>query len=245
MHKKWVIPLIVALIVAGTTGCKGGKPPEQSKNTSEKEQSQKAEKSVKSQSTANKHKGNSATSDGKSGHIKIADTKKEQAKWQTTAMAHMETNLNDVSVFLQKAEQVIIDLEYFAATLPDGKEMKEDGLIYRQLPKPYNTRDGILAFFQQYWSRPLAVTLYDHLDTKIVDGNVYLSTSTRRYPVFITTQNMKVSVENNGLIVEVTGISPTTASSRSLVRYHLGRDHESKRYEITKRSGIYGQENFQ
>ncbi|MCR8998381.1 hypothetical protein NW825_26455, partial [Brevibacillus laterosporus] len=95
MHKKWVIPLIVALIVAGTTGCKGGKPPEQSKNTSEKEQSQKAEKSVKSQSTANKHKGNSATSDGKSGHIKIADTKKEQAKWQTTAMAHMETNLND------------------------------------------------------------------------------------------------------------------------------------------------------
>ncbi|AUM66813.1 hypothetical protein C0R09_21095 [Brevibacillus laterosporus] len=245
MHKNWYIPLIIALLITGATGCKGGKPPEQSKNTSEKEQSQKAEKTVKSKGATNKSKDNSATTAEKSDHIKTASTKKDQAKWQSTAMAHMETNLNDVSVFLQKAEQVINDLEYAAATLPDGKEIKEDGIIYRQLSKPYHTRDGILAFFQQYWSRPLAVALYDHLDTKIVDGHVYLSTSTKRYPVFISTQNMKVSVENSGLIVEVSGISPTVASSSSLVRYHLGRDQESKRYEITKRSGIYGQENFQ
>ncbi|QDX91393.1 hypothetical protein C2W64_04771 [Brevibacillus laterosporus] len=245
MNKKWYIVLIVTLIITGTTGCKGGKPPEQSKDTSEKEQSQKAEKSVKSQGTAKNKKEDSAKSYGKTSQIKVAETKKEQAKWQTTAMAHMETNLNDVSVFLQKAEQVITDLEYIAATLPNGKEIKEDGLIYRQLPKPYDTRDGILFFFQQYWSRPLAVSLYDHLDTKIVDGNVYLSTSTKHYPVFITTKNTKVTVENSGLIAEVTGISPTTAASRSLVRYHLERDHESKRYEITKRIGIYGQENFQ
>jgi hypothetical protein len=154
-------------------------------------------------------------------------------------------NKHDVVLFLNRAEHVIEDVYYAAASMPNGKKVREDGVVYRQLPSRFDSKEKIVSYFSRYWSRPLAEKMYDNLPTKLVDGKVYLAPMDANYPVLITTRNTAVVRDDKGLLVTVTDVTTPAYAQDRTIRYRLVRDEKTKRFEIKSRAGAYGSEQFQ
>lgn len=176
---------------------------------------------------------------GQIGKIKIKNEK------ITAAIKDVGTNKHDLVLFLNRAEHVFEDLQYAAATMPKGKKVKEDGITYRELPARLNSREKIIAYFSRFWSRPLAVKMYDNLHTKIVKGKVYLAEGTADYHVLITVKNTSVDSGIKGITATVKEATlPSFAMDRTIT-YRLVRDKKTKHYEISERKGTYGKNLFE
>jgi len=170
--------------------------------------------------------------------------KKTTAAPRTAAIPQLESNKSDVVLFLNRAEHVLEELYYAAATSANGKPLTVDGTVYRPLPARYDTKEEILSLLTRYWSMPLAENLYDNLRTRLVRGNVYLAPPQQDYPVLISVRNTKVSMDDKGLLVTVTDVTtPGFAQDRTL-RYQLVRDDKTRQFKIISRAGAYGSEMF-
>ncbi|WP_232696714.1 hypothetical protein [Brevibacillus daliensis] len=222
MKNRWL--LIMALLVA-ITGCGGGKKADQSAKGTDG--AKKTEQVAKS--TTNKATGGKVTGTKKTDH-KAKVTAEKAAP--SIPLQHMEGNKQDVVIFLTQAEHVVHDLQYAAASTLGSKEVQDDAILYRQLPEMYDTRDKILAHIENYWNRSLAVSLYNHLDTKIIDDKVYLSLNSHHKPVMITPENTKLTLEESGLVAIVTENGGRSAQT---ITYKLERDRKTGLYQITKR----------
>lgn len=173
--------------------------------------------------------------------VKTRSERKEN-KVQTLALKNMDKNKRDVVLFINRAEHLAEHLQYEAANLSNGRKVVEDGLVYRELPQAFNTREKIVNHFARFWSRPLAENLYDYLNTRIVNGRVYLAPDDSEYPMLISSRNTFVTNKDDELIAVVNEITlPSYAQDRT-VRYRLVRDKKTKLFEINKREGTYGSE---
>ncbi|WP_235827928.1 hypothetical protein [Brevibacillus migulae] len=223
--KKWLPLLILSLML---TGCGGNKDDQAKSDTKAKTNNESKAK------TQNKQ-------DNKSGN---KQGNKQENKAKTLALKNMDKNKRDVVLFLNRAESLAQQLQFEAANLTNGKAVTEDGLTYRQLPEKYDTRDEILDYFSRFWSRPLAENLYDYMNTKLVNGKVYLAPDDSEYPMIISNRNTFVKYDDGDLIATVNEITlPAYAQDRT-VTYRLSRDKKTKLYEIKKREGTYGSEMY-
>lgn len=222
--KKWLILLVFALLV---TGC-----------------STTAKEDVKEQ----KAKTQAAKTEGKKVKpLKAIQTKvKEKTKGKPTVlMKDVATNKHDLVLFLNRAEKVFEDLQYAAAINTNGKKVIEDGITYRELPHPYDTKEEITGYFSRFWSRPIAVKMYDNLDTKIIKGKVYLAQGESEYHVLITMKNTTVESDIKGITVTAKDVTlPAFAIDRTIT-YRLMRDKKTKQFEIHQRLGTYGAKMFE
>ncbi|UFJ39766.1 hypothetical protein LOK74_17145 [Brevibacillus humidisoli] len=158
---------------------------------------------------------------------------------------HPQTNKQDLVLFINRAEHVFEELYYAASSMPGGKIQRDDGLLYRQLPPRFSSREKVIAFFSRYWSRPLAVQMYDNLDTKIVNGRLYLRIPDQDDPVLISQQNTTISSDLNGVTVVVQNAGLPDRSGQPTVSYRLERDKRTGQLEIVRREGSYGSKMFQ
>jgi hypothetical protein len=178
---------------------------------------------------------------------KTQEKRDKQAVRQAN-MSHVKklgANKHDVVLFLNRAEHVIEDVYYAAASMSNGKKVREDGVVYRQLPRRFDSKEKIVTYFSRYWSRPLAEKMYDNLPTYLVKGNVYLAPPDATYPVLISTRNTRVQRDDKGLLVTVTDVTTSAYAQDRTIRYRLVRDEKTKRFEIKSRAGAYGSEQFQ
>jgi hypothetical protein len=163
----------------------------------------------------------------------------------TSPVKTLGANKHDVVLFLNRAEHAIEDVYYAAASMPNGKKVREDGVVYRQLPRRFDSKEKIVTYFARYWSRPLAEKMYDNLPTYLVKGKVYLAPPAASYPVLISTRNTRVQRNDTGLLVTVTDVTTSAYAQDRTIRYRLARDEKTKRFEIKSRAGAYGSEQFQ
>ncbi|WP_139490525.1 hypothetical protein [Brevibacillus dissolubilis] len=220
---KHIRPLALLLALSLVfTGCGGGKDQGQGKDnakTQSKEQGkgggkQKAQGGGKQKAQGGDKQKAQGSKDKASGRKGVGGQEQAQTQGKggkpTSAIQHMENNETDLVLFLNKAENVTNDLHYAAAHLKNGKTVTEDGVVYRQLPERFSTKEKIIGHFSRYWSRSLAVRMYDNLDTKIQNGKVYLATPSKDYPVFISTRNTAIQPlpggVNAGAIGQQTGM---------------------------------------
>jgi len=237
--KKWLMLLALSLVIAG---CNGGK--EEGKQQTQGKQEQKQGAQAKQGGSKNQGKGGGSNGGGKGGN-NGAQTAAKGNQPAKMAIRNMDRNKGDVVLFLNHAEHLTEELYLAAATMPNGQTVEEDGVVYRQLPERFDSKEKIVKHFSQAWSRPLAVSLYDNLNTKLVRGKVYLAQPAADFPVLISTRNTDVRVNGGEISVVVREItSPTIAADRT-VRYRLVRDEKSKRFEIVSRDGAYGRELFE
>lgn len=220
--KKWLILLALSLLV---TGC-GDKKENQTKEQSAKAQNKDA-KSGKGMQAKNKTKNN--------------EKNKEKS---TVLMKDVGTNKHDLVLFLNRAENVFEDLHYAAAIMTNGKKINEDGITYRELPAPYDTKEKIITYFSRFWSRPIAVNMYDNLHTKIVKGKVYIAQEASEYHVLITVQNTTVETDIKGITATVKEATLPAFSTDRTITYRLVRDKKTKQFEINQRLGTYGAKLF-
>jgi hypothetical protein len=184
---------------------------------------------------------------GEKQEAKTQEKRDKQALRQanTSHVKKLGANKHDVVLFLNRAEHVIEDVYYAAASMPNGKKVREDSVVYRQLPRRFDSREKIVSYFSRYWSRALAEKMYDNLPTKLVDGNVYLAPPDANYPVLISTRNTAVQRDDKGLMVTVSDVTTPAYAQDRTIRYRLVRDKKTKQFEIKSRSGAYGNEQFQ
>jgi len=223
MMKKWLPLLILSLLL---TGCGGNKEDQAKSETKAKTNNESKAK------TQNKQEGKNGSKQG------------NQKGAKTLALKNMDKNKRDVVLFLNRAESLAQQLQFEAANLTNGKAVTEDGLTYRQLPERYDTRDEIVNYFSRFWSRPLAENLYDYMNTKLVNGKVYLAPDDSEYPMIISSRNTFVKYDDEDLIATVNEITHPSYAQDRTVTYRLVRDKKTKLYEINKRVGTYGSEMY-
>ncbi|WP_126428521.1 hypothetical protein [Brevibacillus marinus] len=168
----------------------------------------------------------------------------QQTAMKRAASGPIQADKQELVLLLNRAEHVFAELYYAAASMPGGKTQRDDGLLYRQLPPRFSSREKVIAHFSRYWSRPLAVQMYDNLDTKIIDGKLYLRIPDEDYPVLISQANTTISADLNGVTAIVRNAAPANPPGRQTVTYRLARDQRSGRLEIVKREGAYGSKMF-
>lgn len=169
---------------------------------------------------------------------------KQKKTVRYSAVQKLGGNKMDIVLFLNRAENVVSDV-YFAALEHKGKTATEDGMFYRELPERFDSREKIVSHFSRYWSRPLAESLYDNLSTKQINQKLYISIPNVDYPMMISVRNTTVQKQDDHLRVIVENVTDPAYSNARTLRYLLGRDKESKRFEIESRTGTYGKEHFQ
>ncbi|MGG1660627.1 hypothetical protein [Brevibacillus sp. NRS-1366] len=174
-----------------------------------------------------------------------AKAKVQNKSNKPSALQKLGDNKMEVVLFLNRAEHVLEDVYYSALENAKGKTVYEDGLTYRELPERFDSKDKIVGYFSQFWSKPLAESLYDNMSTKLVKGKVYVSLPRTDYPTLISVRNTSVQKLDGDLNVTVENSTDTTFATDRTVRYQLVRDKKTKRYEIKSRKGTYGNENFQ
>lgn len=177
-------------------------------------------------------------------------SKEEKAKTQSkppkqSAIQKMGDNKMDVVLFLNRAEHLLEEVYYAAADNAKGKNVMEDGITYRELPKRFDSKDKIVGYLSRYWSKPLAEAMYDNMSTKLVKDKVYVSIPRTDYPVLVSVRNTNVQKANGELRVTVEDVTTPAFSSDRTLRYQLIRDAKTKRFEIKSRVGAYGSEQFQ
>lgn len=229
--RKWLLLMAIALVV---TGCGGGKQDQKAKT----EQTDKAK--TKSQKSADTKK----TKGKKSAQNVKATAKGTKKGNKTAAIQQMTGSKQDVVLFLNRAEHAVEDIYYAALSMPDGKTVKDGGFTYRELPSNLDSKDKIVDYLSQFWSKPLALRLYDNLNTKQVDNKVYVALPQKDYPVLISLQNTGVQVVNDDITAVVSEITTPALASQRTIRYHLARDPKTNHYQIDNRSGAYGEEMF-
>ncbi|MGD8190837.1 hypothetical protein ACQCN2_12730 [Brevibacillus ginsengisoli] len=236
--KKWLILLALSLVVSGCgDGTKGEKTKgEKTKAESAKTETKKESKKTKTETkTANPYKGLKGKNKDKA----------ESNEKNAVVMKDMDTNKHDLVMFLNRAEKVFDDLQYAAATMTNGKKIKEDGITYRELPSSYDTKEKIITYFTRFWSRPIAVKMYDNLHTKVVNDKVYLAQGESEYHVLITVKNTTVEKDSKGITATVKDATLPAFSSDRTITYRLVRDQKTKQYEINQRLGTYGAKMFE
>lgn len=179
-------------------------------------------------------------------HIKGLTSPKDQyKKKKISAIDNPTYHKQDMLLFLNRAERVVEDLHFAAASVPNGKTVKEDGVTYRQLPKKLETKEAIIKHFSRFWSRPIAENIYNKLHTKIVKDKVYLAIQYPGYPMIISSKNTSIKNEGKDVIAVVSDATlPQFATDRT-VTYRLVKDKKTQKYEISKRSGAYKKEIFE
>lgn len=161
-----------------------------------------------------------------------------------SAIKRLGSNKYDLVLFLNRAEHLFDDVYYSAASMSNGKFVRDDGVVYRQLPRKWDSKEKLIGYFSQYWSRPIAVNMYDNLNTKIVNGIVYVAVPQTDYPVLISVRNTTLEKDKRGITATVTNVTnPGYARDRN-IRYRLVPDAETKRFEIKSRAGAYGSEMY-
>ncbi|TKI58974.1 hypothetical protein E8L90_28275 [Brevibacillus antibioticus] len=184
----------------------------------------------------------------------MTQVKQEQAKnkpktqskpAKQSAIQKLGDNKMDVVLFLQQAEHQLENVYYAAADNAKGKSVSEDGLVFRELPKRFDSKDKITGYFGRFWSRPLAEAMYDHMTTKLVKEKVYVAIPRVDYPTLISVRNTTVQKSNGELSVTVEDVTNSSFASDRTLRYRLVRDQKTKRFEIKSRMGAYGNEQFQ
>lgn len=183
-----------------------------------------------------------------------APNKQEQAKSKAktqskpekqSAMQKLGDNKMDVVLFLKQAEHQLENIYYAAADHAKGKSVYEDGLVFRELPERFDSKEKITGYFSKFWSRPLAEAMYDNMSTKLVKEKVYVSIPRVDYPVLISVRNTTVQKGNGEINVSVDDATDSSFASDRTLRYRLVRDQKTKRFEIKSRMGAYGNEQFQ
>ncbi|WP_409175674.1 hypothetical protein [Brevibacillus fortis] len=178
------------------------------------------------------------------------DQTKTKAKTQSkaakqSAIQKLGDNKMDVVLFLKQAEHQLENVYYAAADNAKGKTVFEDGLVFRELPKRFDSKDKITGYFGRFWSRPLAEAMYDNMTTKLVKEKVYVAIPRVDYPTLISVRNTTVQKSNGELSVIVEDVTDTSFASDRTLRYRLVRDQKTNRFEIKSRMGAYGNEQFQ
>ncbi|MFD2370455.1 hypothetical protein ACFSO0_10985 [Brevibacillus sp. GCM10020057] len=174
----------------------------------------------------------------------------ENAKTQSkpprqSAMQKLDESKGDIVLFLNRAEHALEDVYFAAADNAKGKTVREDGIVYRELPKRFDSKEKIVGYFARFWSKPLAEAMYDNMSTKLVKGKVYAAFPRSDYPVLISRRNTTVEKTNGVLHVTVEDVTTPAFASDRTIRYQLVRDAKTKRFEIKSRMGAYGSEQFQ
>ncbi|WP_206529577.1 hypothetical protein [Brevibacillus sp. SYP-B805] len=183
--------------------------------------------------------------DGKqAGKAKTQAKQQKERQLKKTAIHNMAANKRDIVLFLNRAEHLIEELHYAAASNPGGKKVIEDGMVFRELPKRFDSKKKILAYFSRFWSRPIAETMYDNLNIKLVKGKAYLAPDRTDTPVLISTRNTSVTSDATGITATVSDITLPSMAANRTVRYRLVRDKKTRQYEISKRIGAYGSEKY-
>lgn len=177
-------------------------------------------------------------------------SKEEKAKTQSkphkqSAIQKLDESKGDVVLFLNRAEHALEDVYFAAADNAKGNTAREDGIVYRELPKRFDSKDKIVGYLSRFWSKPLAEAMYDNMSTKLVKDKVYVALPRRDYPVLISTRNTTVEKGNDVLRVTVEDVTTPAFASDRTIRYQLVRDAKTKRFEIKSRMGAYGSEQFQ
>ncbi|MFS0553615.1 hypothetical protein [Brevibacillus sp. 179-C9.3 HS] len=175
---------------------------------------------------------------------------KSKAKTQSkppkqSAIQKLGDNKMDVVLFLNQAEHLLEDVYYAAADNAKGKSVYEDGLVFRELPKRFDSKDKITGYFGRFWSRPLAEAMYDNMTTKLVKEKLYVAIPRVDYPTLISVRNTTVQKSNGEISVTIEDATDSSFASDRTLRYRLVRDQKSKRFEIKSRVGAYGNEQFQ
>lgn len=166
-------------------------------------------------------------------------------KKKVTAIDNPTYHKQDMLLFLNRAERVVEDLHFAAASVPNGKTVKEDGITYRQLPKHLETKENIIKHISRYWARPIAEKIYNNLHTTTVKDKVYLAIPYPDYPMVISSKNTTVKNEGKDVLAVVTDATLPQFASERTVTYRLVKDKKTQKYEINKRSGAYKKEIFE
>ncbi|MBU8713930.1 hypothetical protein [Brevibacillus parabrevis] len=172
-------------------------------------------------------------------------TKAQNKPVKLSAIQKLGDNKMDVVLFLNRAEHVLEEVYFAALDNAKGKTVYEDGLVFRELPKQFESKDKIVGYFGRYWSMPLALSMYDKLTTKLIKDKVFVAVPRVDYPVLISVRNTTVAKSNGELDVTVQDATDSSFASDRTLRYRLVRDQKTKRFEIKARSGAYGSEQFQ
>lgn len=170
----------------------------------------------------------------------------DNGKAKIASVKDIDKNRNNLVLFLNRAEHVFEDLQFAAASYPNGKTVKIDGIIYRQLPAAYDTKEKIITYFSRFWSRPLAVRMYDNLHTKDIKGKIYLAEGAgTAETMLITNKNVSSKIDPYGITATVREITNPINGARRTVTYRIAKDQKTKQYEIRERRGTYGQKMFE
>ncbi|MGO0063176.1 DL-endopeptidase inhibitor IseA family protein [Brevibacillus fluminis] len=188
---------------------------------------------------------------GEHGEIKLKsitnpkNLHEKKKKEKVSAIDNPTYHKQDMLLFLNRAERVVEDLHFAAASMPDAKTVKEDGVTYRQMPKHLETKEAIIKHISRYWSKPLAEKIYNHLHTTVVKDKVYIAIPYPDFPMVISGKNTTIKNEGKDVVAVVTDATlPQFASDRT-VTYRLVKDKKTHKYEISKRSGAYKKEIFE
>ncbi|MGZ0050745.1 hypothetical protein [Brevibacillus gelatini] len=172
-------------------------------------------------------------------------TKARNKPVKLSAIQKLGDNKMDVVLFLNRAEHLLEEVYFAALDNAKGKTIYEDGLVFRELPKRFDSKDKIVDYFGRFWSKPLALSMYDKLTTKLVKEKLYIAIPRVDYPVLISVRNTTVAKENGELNVTVQNATDPSFASDQTIQYRLVRDQKTKRFEIKSRAGAYGSEQFQ
>ncbi|CAM3366646.1 MULTISPECIES: DL-endopeptidase inhibitor IseA family protein [Brevibacillus] len=221
MKHGWIYLLLLSILV---TGCNASNTSQGKKNEkTATSQSKKNEKTAKTQSKATKQK----------------------RPARSVAIQKLDDSKMNIVIFLNRAEHVVEDVYYAAIDHTKGKTAHEDGITYLELPKRFDSKDKVIAYFSKFWSRSLSEALYDNLSTKQIKNKLYVAIPNVDYPVLISVRNTAVEKLNSEIRVSVQNVTDPAFSSDRTLRYQLMRDDKTKRYEIKSRMGTYGNDQFQ
>lgn len=213
--KKWLIILLALSIVF--TGC-------DKKNEAKDDDKKKAQ------------------TQGKDGIRKLKGN--EKGKPKVASIRDIDKNRYHLALFLNRAEHVFEDLQFAAASNAKGKKVKIDGITYRELPAHVDTKEKIITYFSRFWSRPLAVRMYDNLHTKDIKGKIYLAEGDGIYSMLISNKNISSKKDADGITAIVREAITPQNSAHYTVTYRISKDKKSGLYKIRERTGTYGQKMF-
>ncbi|MGE5704318.1 MAG: hypothetical protein ACM32O_17465 [Clostridia bacterium] len=174
----------------------------------------------------------------------LTNPKQLEKKKKPAALDNPGAHKQDMLLFLNRAERVVEDLHFAAASMENGKSVKEDDVTYRQLPKNLDTKEKIVTHFSRFWAKSIAEKMYNKLPTKLVKNKVYLAAQFPDKPMIIYSRNTSVQNTGKELVAVVSDATLPSLATERTVTYRLTKDAKTKKYKISKRSGAFKKELF-